>query len=187
MPKDAARKSMLAQRRALLPAQVQALSALAQQQLLALPVFRQAQSVALYAPIHGEVATDLLCEQALAAGKAVLFPVALPHGLVFRQICNLAALVPGAFGIPEPVADAPAWEPASIDLVVVPGVAFDRHGRRIGYGKGYYDRTLHTLEGSGRLIGLCYDFQLLDEIVEIHHDVRMDGVVTEHRVLSPCD
>ena len=187
MPKDAVRKSMLAQRRALSHAQIGALSAAAQQQLLALPTYRSAQSIALYAPIHGEVATDLLCAQALAEGKAVLFPVTMAHGLVFRQIFAVASLIPGAFGIYEPEAAAPAWDPTNIDLIVVPGVAFDRQGRRIGYGKGYYDRALHPLEGSGCLYGLCYDFQLLDEIVEIHHDVRMDGVVTEHRVIFPCD
>ena len=187
MPKNAVRKKILIQRRSLLAAQVREFSIRAQQHLMALPGYRQAQSIALYAPIHGEVETELLCEQALVEGKAVLFPVALPQGLEFRQIFSATTLVPGAFGILEPAATAPVWKPSDINLIVVPGVAFDPKGRRIGYGKGYYDRTLHPMEGSGRLLGLCYDFQLVDEIAEIPHDVRMDGVVTEHRVVCPCD
>jgi 5-formyltetrahydrofolate cyclo-ligase len=66
---------------------------------------------------------------------------------------------------------------------VVPGVAFDRSGRRIGYGKGYYDKTLHVLEGSGRLVAFCYDFQLFEEIVGEPHDVTMDIIVTETTVV----
>lgn len=178
---------MLARRRAMSPAEVQAASQQAQQRLLDLPQYRQARSLALYAPIHGEVTTEQLCTQALIDGKAILFPAVCHHELRFRQVASVAELVPGAFGIREPRRDMAQWEPAAIDLIIVPGVAFDCQGRRVGYGKGYYDRALHELEGSGRLIGLCYDFQLVAEIIEVQHDVRLDLVVTEHRVLSPCD
>jgi len=178
---------MLAQRRALSSAQAVALGTAAQSQLVQLPVFHVAKSVALYAAIHGEVGTDLLCKQALAHGKVVLFPAVVGHALQFRQLGALHEMIPGRFGILEPAPGAQLWDAMDIDLIVVPGVAFDRHGRRIGYGKGFYDRTLHVLEGSGRLFGLCYDFQLLEEITAIPHDVRMDGVVTEHRVICPCD
>jgi 5-formyltetrahydrofolate cyclo-ligase len=187
MPKNAVRQRLLAQRYLLEADQAREMSVAAQQQLLELPQFSRARSIALYAAIKGEVGTELLCEAADRQGKAVLFPAVSGHSLEFRQWSHSAAMVVGRFGIAEPGADAKVWAPEQIDLVVVPGVAFDRRGHRIGYGKGYYDRTLHLLEGKDRLFGLCYDFQLIDEIPEIPHDVRMDGVVTEHRVLYPCD
>ena len=99
----------------------------------------------------------------------------------FRRVLGLGDLTPGRYGIPDP--SGVGWEPQLADLIVVPGVAFDLSGRRIGYGKGYYDRSLHRLEGSGRLVGFCYDFQLLQEIVGEPHDVTMDIIVTESRVV----
>jgi 5-formyltetrahydrofolate cyclo-ligase len=185
--KNSVRQKMLAQRRALSSAQAVAFGVAAQAQLVQLPAFQLARSVALYAAIHGEVGTDLLCQQALVQEKTVLFPAVVGHALQFRQVGNHQEMIPGRFGILEPAPGAQVWDLVEIDLFVVPGVAFDRHGRRIGYGKGFYDRTLHALEGSGRLFGLCYDFQLLEEIADVPHDVRMDGVVTEHRVICPCD
>jgi 5-formyltetrahydrofolate cyclo-ligase len=73
--------------------------------------------------------------------------------------------------------------PQNADLIVVPGIAFDVMGRRIGYGKGYYDRALHDLEGEGKLVGFCYDFQLVDEIIGEPHDVTMDMIITDKRVV----
>jgi 5-formyltetrahydrofolate cyclo-ligase len=185
--KKTVRQQVLAQRRALSSAQIVELGIAAQLQLLQLSVFLDATSVVLYAAIHGEVGTDLLCAQATAQGKAVLYPAMVGHALEFRQVVSLEEMVPGKYGILEPTPSSSVWEPAHVDLIVVPGVAFDLQGHRIGYGKGFYDRTLHTLEGCGRLYGLCYDFQLIEEIAAIPHDVRMDGVVTEHRVIFPCD
>lgn len=187
MPKSAVRQAMLAQRRKLSVPLVQALSRAAQEQMQSLPIFQQARSIALYVATHNEVDTNQLCVQAMAAGKHVLYPALVGHTLEFRQHEINGSLVRGGFGIGEPPLGSPVWQPDELDLIVVPGVAFDRHGRRIGYGKGYYDRVLHTLEGSGRLWGLCYDFQLINEIIHMPHDALMDGVVTEHRVIRPCD
>ena len=99
----------------------------------------------------------------------------------FRRVSGLDELVPGRYGIPEPVGEV--WDPVRADVIVVPGVAFDLSGHRIGYGKGYYDKALHRLEGLGRLVGFCYDFQLVEEIVGEPHDVTMDFIVTELRVV----
>jgi 5-formyltetrahydrofolate cyclo-ligase len=71
------------------------------------------------------------------------------------------------------------------DVVVLPGIAFDLKGHRIGYGKGYYDKTLHRLEGQGRLVGLCYDFQLVEMITGEPHDVKMDLIISEKRIVRP--
>jgi 5-formyltetrahydrofolate cyclo-ligase len=181
MPKGTLRTVTLAKRRELAPEQAAEKSLALQKRCLALPEFQRADTVALYAAVQREVDTAFLAAAALDAGKRVLFPAVIGDDLEFRQVRSLADLVPGRFKIPEPVG-----EPCRIveaDLIVVPGVAFDCCGRRIGYGKGYYDRSLHLLEGSGKLVGFCYDFQLVEEIVGESHDVTMDLVVTELRVV----
>jgi 5-formyltetrahydrofolate cyclo-ligase len=158
-----------------------------QQALIETGEFAEARIVALYAPIHNEVETAQVLHAALASAKVVLFPAVCPGGLEFRRILNPAAMRRGHFGIPEPDAACPVHSPEEADLIVVPGVAFDLSGRRIGYGKGYYDNALHRLERKGRLVGFCYDFQLVEEIAGEPHDVRMDLIITERRVIRPRD
>ena len=157
----------------------------AQERCLALEEFASARSVALYSPIRNEVDTSLLLARALADGKRVYYPAVAGEMLEFRRITDQSELICASFGICEPLPDAELSQPEDIDLFLVPGVAFDTEGRRIGYGKGFYDKALHNLEGRGRLIGLCYDFQLIDPIPGAPHDVLMDKVVTDRRVVDP--
>lgn len=185
MPKKALRSSMLEARQRLSREEQDASAALMQVALTALPEYAAARSVALYASSHGEVPTGALISGAIASGKSVLLPAVTTQGLVFRRIATEADLVRGKYGISEPPPYCKAFEPAAIDLFVIPGVAFDLDGKRIGYGKGYYDKALHNLENSGKLIGFCYDFQLVDDIVGEPHDVIMDLVITERRVVAP--
>lgn len=181
MPKRAHRAATLARRRELSKAQVASLSLALQQRFLDLPEVQSARTLALYAPIHHEVETAAVAAAALAASKKLLYPAVVGDDLRFCQVAALNELTPGKYGIPEPSGEG--CDPAEADLIVVPGVAFDLCGRRIGYGKGYYDRSLHRLEGSGKLVAFCYDFQLLQEIVGEPHDVTMDLIVTELRVV----
>ena len=181
MPKRTLRAMLLAKRRELTPEQVSLQSLDLQRRFLALPEYGRASVLALYAAIDREVETSLVASRALAAGKKLLYPAVIGSDLQFRAVAAVDELVRGRFGIPEPAGEA--RDPAKADILVVPGVAFDLCGRRIGYGKGYYDRSLHRLEGSGRLIGFCYDFQLVEEIVGEPHDVTMDLIVTESRVV----
>lgn len=181
MPKRALRAATLARRRELTPQQVNSQSLALQRRFLELPEFQRSKLLALYAPIHQEVETSVVASEALSTGRALLYPAVHGNDLRFCRVAALSELVPGCFGIPEPTGEP--LNPGDADLIVVPGVAFDLYGRRIGYGKGYYDRTLHRLEGSGKLVGFCYDFQLLEEIVGEPHDVTMDLIVTELRVV----
>lgn len=181
MPKRTLRTSTLAHRRGLSPQQVAEQSLALQQQFLELAEFRHSTTLALYAPIHNEVETAAVARAALAAGKTLLYPAVEGDDLRFIRVADLDELFPGRFGISEPKGDG--CDPASADLIVVPGVAFDLSGRRIGYGKGYYDRALHRLEGSGKLVAFCFDFQLVQEIVGEPHDVTMDLIVTDRRVV----
>jgi 5-formyltetrahydrofolate cyclo-ligase len=155
-----------------------------QKAFLGLPEYERAASVALYAACRGEVPTAMIMEAALAAGKSVWFPRVVRDGMEFRQVLKVSDLSPGRFGLYEPLDTCPVEDPGAIDLFVVPGVAFDRNGHRVGYGMGYYDRVLHPFEGQGRFIGFCYAFQLVDTIADEGHDVVMDRVITEHGTLT---
>jgi 5-formyltetrahydrofolate cyclo-ligase len=178
---------MLARRKALAQTAMRSAGLLAQQALSATREFTEARIIGLYAPVHNEVETAEVMRAALASAKMVLFPAVCSGGLEFRRIDDPCMLRRGAFSIPEPDAACPVHSPGVADLIVIPGVAFDLSGRRIGYGKGYYDRALHQLEGKGRLVGLCYDFQIVGEIPDQPHDVRMDMIITERRVIHPLD
>lgn len=165
------------------PAELRERGQLAQQRLIHSAEFAAAGVVALYAPIRNEVDTDDLFQVALLAGKKVIYPAVSGKILVFRQINGNTDLQQGSFGIREPKESCPHIDPVEADLIVVPGVAFDVSGRRVGYGQGYYDRALHHLEHSGKLVGICFEFQLVPEIVAEPHDVLMDRVVTERQLI----
>lgn len=185
MPKRSLRRTMLVHRRSLSEQQFRSASRLIQQAFLATKEFCQARTIAVYASIHNEVDTGLIVQTALETGKQVVFPVVEEHRLLFRQVKADSSMECGAFGILEPCSDCREFLPEQVDTFVLPGIAFDLKGERIGYGKGFYDKTLHRLEGQGRLVGLCYDFQLVEEIVGEPHDVKMDLIITEKRVVRP--
>lgn len=187
MPKQRLRQIMLARRKDLSAPEAVVKSLKVQKTFVASAEFAGAGILALYAPIHNEVDTALVFAEALANLKTVLYPVVSGEGLLFRRVLNPDGLRKGAFGIPEPDAKCMMYDPGSADLIVIPGVVFDLNGKRIGYGKGYYDKTLHSLEGRGKLVGFCYDFQLVDEVTDEPHDVKMDLLITEKRVIRPRD
>ncbi|HXJ22293.1 MAG TPA: 5-formyltetrahydrofolate cyclo-ligase [Polyangia bacterium] len=157
--------------------------------LLALPELAQpdGRTVAGYVALAGKGELDpaLALDALEARGARIAYPrVGAPDApLTFHQAAR-GALVAGRFGLLEPPGDAPAIPPESLDLVVVPGVAFDADGGRLGFGGGFYDRTF----GGGRgpaLIGLCFDLQVVSRCPAGPEDVRVDAVVTESRVLRP--
>jgi len=184
MPKRSLRQELLARRRALSHDQWLASSRAAQAKLIELEEFKHAACIALYAPAHNETDTSGILEAAFTAGKRVLYPAVCGAHMVFRQVEGLGSLAEGSFGILEPCptgVDHHADEP---DLIVVPGVAFDLHGHRIGYGKGYYDRFLQHPGRTAHLIGLCHDFQLIDGAIPAEeHDFRMELIVSDRRII----
>lgn len=158
-----------------------------QKEFIASAEFARANVLALYAPIYNEVDTFEVLATALAASKVVLYPAVCGERLIFRRVCGPNDLWKGTFGILEPASSCEVYEPHRADVVVIPGVVFDADGKRIGYGKGYYDKALHFMEGQGKLVGFCYDFQVVDAITNEPHDVRMDLLITEKRVIRPRD
>ncbi|HTY21468.1 MAG TPA: 5-formyltetrahydrofolate cyclo-ligase [Geobacteraceae bacterium] len=183
MPKRSLRQSMLARRKGLTLAEARSASLQVQNTFISTGEFARARVVAIYAPIHNEVDTSEVMYATLASSKVLLLPAVDHDGMVLRRVSGPDDLRKGAFGIPEPTPGCPLHPPEEADLIVVPGIAFDTGGNRIGYGKGYYDRALHQLEGRGRLVGFCYDFQLVERIAGEPHDVLMDMIISERRVI----
>ncbi len=139
----------------------------------ALPQFAAARTVALYRSLPDEVDTHAFIEK-WKGEKTVLLPVMQDNGGL--ELCPFGPdtpLRPAAYGIHEPQGEA--WPCEAIDVIVIPGVAFDRAGNRLGRGKGFYDRFLKRT--AAYKVGVCFDFQLLDEIPKDSHDVAMDEVI----------
>jgi 5-formyltetrahydrofolate cyclo-ligase len=149
----------------------------------ALPAFRDAGVVALYAALGTEVDVTELARRALARGASVVFPRALPveRRLVFAR-CAPGELVKGPLGAGEPPAAAPRVAPAEIGCVVLPGIGFSEDGLRLGRGGGYYDATLKDMPGVPR-VGVAYDVQVVPALPREPHDAALDAVVTESRTL----
>lgn len=184
MPKRSLRSQLLAQRRALSHDSWQLSSRLAQLNLLTLGEYAGAECIALYAPAHNEIDTGLILAAAFKAGKRVLYPAVCGHKMVFRRVERVEELRKGPFGILEPCPTGVDHQADEVDLIVVPGVAFDLSGHRIGYGKGFYDRFLHHPGRTAHLIGLCHDFQLTDMAIPADgHDIPMEIIVSDKRIV----
>lgn len=185
MPKAGLRRTLLLCRNKMTPVIWQTASRLAQLRLMALEVFFEAAAIGLYAPIRNEVDTALIFDEARRVGKRVFYPRVCNDEMLFHEVAHADGLEQGAFGILEPCATGEGFPPDAADLIVVPGVAFDSSGHRVGFGKGYYDRFLARLRRPVTLVGLCHDFQLLERVPSEGHDIRMQYIVTEQRVVVP--
>ncbi len=185
MPKTGLRRKMLESRKSLSADEYRGKSLIIQQRLISSEEYSRAQALVLYSSIHNEVETQKVIEFSLSSGKKVILPVVSDGKLLFRELTGMSDLCKGKFGILEPRATNMVFDPELADLIVLPGIAFDLKGHRVGYGKGYYDKSLHRLEGQGKLVALCYDFQLVDEIAGEPHDVRVDMIITERRIVHP--
>jgi 5-formyltetrahydrofolate cyclo-ligase len=153
--------------------------------VLALPQYAAANTVLWYLGVRNEVLTENSVIGELSAGqKRVAIPWCEGESLLLFHLREMSELVGGAFGILEPKSElrqlaSQRVAPAEVDVALVPGVAFDRQGNRLGHGAGYYDRLLAELPPSACLIGLAYECQLVEAISHEPHDVGMDLVVTE--------
>lgn len=174
------RRSCAARRRALATTQPAGASAEVARALLRFPAVRAARSIALYASLPDELPTRPIYEALAAPGRCLLLPeVVGARTLQFREVTSWEALRPGRFGVRTPPRDAPAVAPASIDVALVPGVAFDTRGRRLGRGGGYYDATFPAGAAAPLLVGLAWSFQLVEAVPAGSRDRRVDAIVTE--------
>jgi 5-formyltetrahydrofolate cyclo-ligase len=152
--------------------------------LLSLREYVDARRVLYYASFRSEVSTEELIEASIASGKEVLLPKVDEENcaLTKHMIDGLHNVSPGYMGIPEPVTNL-CVKVESVHLILVPGLAFGHHGWRIGYGGGYYDRLLSRVRGIRPIVALAYEAQILEDIPHEEHDVPMDVIVTEERVI----
>lgn len=151
------------------------------EKFLALPVFKKAETILFYASFQGEVDTFALMDKAVELKKTVAVPFVCrkENKIIPMVITSTKELNKGRYGIPEPVFDrSRSVDPDMIDLVVVPGVAFDRGNNRLGRGAGYYDRFLSALPSITPTVGLAYDLQIVDALPRESHDRPVTLVVT---------
>ena len=182
--KDALRKEMIAKREAHHSTGGHVNCIEIMDKFLRLPCFNSAKCVLLYASKRGEVHTDGIIQSALSLGKKVALPVTIKEGHVLElyEIKGIDELSEGAFGILEPARNQERRvQPEEVELVVVPGVSFDRRGHRLGYGMGYYDSLLKKVKGCK--VGLAYDMQMVEHVPDEPHDVAVDMVVTQSEII----
>lgn len=151
---------------------------------IALPSFREADTVLAFYPVSGEPNILPILERAAQMGKKLAFPVCDPRNatMTFR-LASIAELSPSTYGIPEPPQNAPVVTDFSNCFCIVPGIVFDQNGFRIGYGKGYYDRFLEHFRGV--TAGLVYHELLVDSLPHEPTDINVSIIITERGVLFP--
>ena len=182
--KEEIRRRIHRERLALAPSEVEDRSRAVGERLMATDLYRQTCCLGCYVSVKNEVDTHRLIRAALREKKRVGAPKTdRGGGMVHLEIEALSDLRPGPFGLLEPSgANRAEILPADFDLILVPGIAFDRQGNRIGFGGGYYDRFL-GLTPAPR-VGLAYDFQLLERLPVDAQDVRLDFLATESEVYT---
>ncbi|MDP8266893.1 MAG: 5-formyltetrahydrofolate cyclo-ligase [Candidatus Aceula meridiana] len=157
-------------------------SELIQAALFKTPEFRAAKIIMFYSAFDGEVETLEMIKQAQNLGKKIALPITVKEKkeIIPSLITNLeTSLIDGPYGIKQPKEDpAQKGDLCAIDLVIVPGVAFDKKGNRLGRGEGYYDRFLKTLPQNTPKIGLAFDFQVVDCLPCVeNHDVSVSFII----------
>lgn len=179
------RRVLRARRLAVAPEQAMAAAAAAARHLWALPLMARARSIAFYLPVRGELDCTSMITGAWRRRRHVFLPVVARDSLAFAPFMTDTTLVHNRFGIAEPLALPTALRGArELDVIILPLVAFDDRGYRLGYGGGFYDRTLAHLAGrSGlrkpRVVGIGYAFQRVPTLPSDRWDVPMDAIVTE--------
>jgi 5-formyltetrahydrofolate cyclo-ligase len=177
--KDALRAFMRAQRAGLSTEEARTRARAAADRLAAESRWREARVVALYMSVRGEMSTADLLAEALGEGKEILLPVCVgPGHMELAPYRGPEYMQKGAYGIPEPVREQDS--PRVPDLIVLPGLAFDVEGYRLGAGAGYYDRLLARPEYARALCaGLAYAFQVVDRLPRDAWDIPVHGLCTE--------
>jgi 5-formyltetrahydrofolate cyclo-ligase len=179
------RARLRAARGALPPRARQARSLAIQERVTRLPCFQNAAVVAGYVAMGNEADPAPILQRAVSLGRSIALPRVDPdtQALSLRSWSQGDPLVKSGWGVMEPPASAPAVPGEEVDLIIVPALAIDLRGYRIGYGKGCYDRLLAGLPGKTS-IGIAFDFQLIEECPRTEGDVPVSLVVTDRRTIA---
>jgi len=180
LTKEAVRRELLRKRIEISPRRRREKDRRIIRNLLSLEELHAAERVLLYYPVKGEPDITPLLSTLIASRGGIVLPKVEGDQLTLYSVEDLGSLRRGRFGVPEP-SRGERVDPAELDLAVIPGVIFDRHGYRIGFGKGYYDRLLSRIRSPK--VGVAYSFQVLEEIPRDPWDKPVDMVVTEEEVI----
>lgn len=186
MDKEAIRRQMLMIRKAMTEAEAEGKSRIILDDLITLPEYRRCTHLMTYVSFQQEVSTLELLAWRLAEGKTTSVPYCMTQAreLYAMEIDSLEDLAENTFGLLEPrPGHGRIQAPSSIDLILLPGLAFDGNGNRIGFGAGYYDRFLARVPSHAVKIALAYSFQVLPEVPRYPWDIPADLIVTEQGIL----
>jgi 5-formyltetrahydrofolate cyclo-ligase len=180
------RRHLLAQRAMLTPADIEQHSTVIAAYVCTLPAFRISHTIMVYMALPQEVQTMPIITQARQLQKRVAVPVVRGQDLIAVALSETPMrLQRGRFGILEPCGTSCVIHPQEIGCIVVPGIAFDTRGGRLGFGTGYYDRFLRQLPTTTYRCGLAFGIQIVPCVPQAPHDVCMHGIVTEQGCI-PC-
>lgn len=175
MNKQELRKAIRARKRAMTEEEIERRSRSLCQKFLESDAYRACRTLYGYLPYNQEVRTVPILAQALADGKQVAVPKVYGDDMKFIVLADLTQVSKGYAGIPEPIADEPVAEDETA-LVLMPGLAFDPQGHRIGYGGGFYDKFL-SREPNHPTLALCYEFQMVEHLETEEFDIPVDTVI----------
>ena len=187
--KSTLRKNMIRQRKNMKLEDVSAFSTKIINTIMELPEFIKSKNIMLYLNFNNEVDTTPLVTWCFNNGKTVIAPYCIQstREIIPFEINNLTTdLTKSTFGVMEPKHDLlKKFDIDDIDLIIVPGVVFDKHCNRIGFGAGYYDRFLSKKSKEAITIGIAYDYQIIDEVPTDIYDVPLNFIVTQDRIIYP--
>lgn len=185
MDKETVRKETLEARKAISTEELVKKSDMVTEKLLSTDLYKNANTIMAYIDFRNEVRTEKIIKTAIADGKRIVIPISIvdTRQLVLSELIDYDfELSPGAYGILEPRPEfIREIDPETVDLVLIPGVAFDERGYRVGYGAGYYDRFLEKVRPDSSKIALAFELQMVDYACEDSHDVPVDLIITEDR------
>ena len=184
--KSELRKSILANRNNQSKQEIKEKSSLIKKRLFQIEEYQHAHTVLFYVSFGSEVDTHEMITQSINQRKQVIIPKTdtKNNNLFLYEYTSIHDLRPGTYGVLEPYSNLSNCISCNeVELVIVPGVVFDVKGNRIGYGKGYYDSLLSTMKLIKK-IGLAFELQIIDEIPAEKHDIKLDSIITEQRIIT---
>lgn len=188
MNKETIRKEALTARKSLSTQNLISKSTSVTNHLLSTDLYKNANIIMAYIDFRNEVQTEKIIKSAISDGKRIVIPISKveTRQLVLSELINYdIELKAGAYGILEPKSEyLRETDPELVDLVLIPGVAFDQRGYRVGYGAGYYDRFLEKVRTDTSKIALAFELQMVDHACEDSHDVPVDLIITEDRIIK---
>jgi len=179
--KNQLKEAILEKRNSLSKEEISEYSKKIENNLINLEQYKKSKTVMFFVSFNSEVHTHNMIRNSFR-NKTIVIPKVMQHEIEPSVIIDFDNLISGKFGIPEPI-EIMKIAYKNINLVLVPGIVFDMEGHRIGYGFGYYDKFLRKVHKAIK-VGLAFDFQVVDKLAHEEHDVPVDFVVTEKRIIE---